>query len=84
VPHGDPTLLFYERRDEPVQGCVLGLEKREYSRATTAQKCVRAGGKHNDLENVASPSAIIHFRNAWQFFPSAIISRRKRSSMPGN
>jgi alanyl-tRNA synthetase len=52
VPANDPTLLFTNAGDEPVQGPVSGAEKREYSRATTSQKCVRAGGKHNDLENV--------------------------------
>jgi alanyl-tRNA synthetase len=52
VPHGDPTLLFTNAGMNQFKDVFLGLEKREYSRATTAQKCVRAGGKHNDLENV--------------------------------
>jgi alanyl-tRNA synthetase len=52
VPHGDPTLLFTNAGMNQFKDLFLGLEKREYSRATTAQKCVRAGGKHNDLENV--------------------------------
>jgi alanyl-tRNA synthetase len=52
VPHGDPTLLFTNAGMNQFKDVFLGLEKRDYSRATTAQKCVRAGGKHNDLENV--------------------------------
>ena len=52
VPHGDPTLLFTNAGMNQFKDLFLGLEKRDYVRATTAQKCVRAGGKHNDLENV--------------------------------
>ena len=52
VPHGDPTLLFTNAGMNQFKNVFLGLEKRDYVRATTAQKCVRAGGKHNDLENV--------------------------------
>ncbi|MGB9462101.1 MAG: alanine--tRNA ligase-related protein, partial [Candidatus Acidiferrum sp.] len=52
VPHGDPTLLFTNAGMNQFKDVFLGLEKREYNKATTAQKCVRAGGKHNDLENV--------------------------------
>jgi len=52
VPHGDSTLLFTNAGMNQFKDVFLGLEKREYDKATTAQKCVRAGGKHNDLENV--------------------------------
>ena len=52
VPANDPTLLFTNAGMNQFKDVFLGLEKREYSRATTSQKCVRAGGKHNDLENV--------------------------------
>ncbi|MGH9675520.1 MAG: alanine--tRNA ligase, partial [Candidatus Acidiferrum sp.] len=52
VPHGDPTLLFTNAGMNQFKDVFLGLEKRDYKTATTAQKCVRAGGKHNDLENV--------------------------------
>jgi len=52
VPADDPTLLFANAGMNQFKDVFLGLEKRDYSRATTAQKCVRAGGKHNDLENV--------------------------------
>jgi alanyl-tRNA synthetase len=52
VPANDPTLLFTNAGMNQFKDLFLGAEKREYSRATTSQKCVRAGGKHNDLENV--------------------------------
>nr|WP_253339721.1 alanine--tRNA ligase [Neisseria sp. HSC-16F19] len=52
VPHDDPTLLFTNAGMNQFKDVFLGFDKRAYSRATTAQKCVRAGGKHNDLENV--------------------------------
>jgi alanyl-tRNA synthetase len=52
VPTNDPTLLFTNAGMNQFKDVFLGLEKRDYSRATTCQKCVRAGGKHNDLENV--------------------------------
>ncbi|MGA9041987.1 MAG: alanine--tRNA ligase [Terriglobales bacterium] len=52
VPQNDPTLLFTNAGMNQFKDVFLGLEKREYNRATTSQKCVRAGGKHNDLENV--------------------------------
>jgi alanyl-tRNA synthetase len=52
VPHNDPTLLFTNAGMNQFKDLFLGAEKRDYSRATTSQKCVRAGGKHNDLENV--------------------------------
>src|SRR3974390_904263 len=52
VPHSDPTLLFTNAGMNQFKDLFLGLDKRDYSRATTSQKCVRAGGKHNDLENV--------------------------------
>ncbi|PRX09951.1 UNVERIFIED_ORG: alanyl-tRNA synthetase [Martelella mediterranea] len=52
VPHNDPTLMFTNAGMVPFKNVFTGLENRPYSRATTAQKCVRAGGKHNDLDNV--------------------------------
>ena len=52
VPHNDPTLLFTNAGMNQFKDCFLGMEKRDYVRATSSQKCVRAGGKHNDLENV--------------------------------
>ncbi len=52
VPQNDPTLMFTNSGMVPFKNVFTGLEKRDYTRATSAQKCVRAGGKHNDLDNV--------------------------------
>ncbi len=52
VPHNDPTLMFVNSGMVQFKNVFTGKEKRDYTRATTSQKCVRAGGKHNDLENV--------------------------------
>ena len=52
VPHNDPTLMFANSGMVQFKNVFLGAEHRDYKRATTAQKCVRAGGKHNDLDNV--------------------------------
>ena len=52
VPRNDPTLLFTNAGMVQFKNVFTGVEKRDYTRATTAQKCVRAGGKHNDLETV--------------------------------
>ncbi|ABB30447.1 alanyl-tRNA synthetase [Geobacter metallireducens RCH3] len=52
IPHNDPTLLFANAGMNQFKDCFLGMEDRGYTRATSSQKCVRAGGKHNDLENV--------------------------------
>src|SRR5438552_15387846 len=52
VPHNDPTLLFTNAGMVQFKNVFTGAEQRSYKRATSAQKCVRAGGKHNDLENV--------------------------------
>jgi alanyl-tRNA synthetase len=62
VPANDPTLLFANAGMNQFKDVFLGLEKREYSRACSSQKCVRAGGKHNDLENVG------HTRRHHTFF----------------
>ena len=52
IPENDATLLFANAGMNQFKNVFLGLEKRDYNRAVTSQKCVRAGGKHNDLENV--------------------------------
>src|ERR1700753_3474519 len=52
VPAHDPTLLFTNAGMNQFKDVFLGIDRRDYNRATTSQKCVRAGGKHNDLENV--------------------------------
>ncbi|MEO1749426.1 MAG: alanine--tRNA ligase-related protein, partial [Pseudomonadota bacterium] len=52
VPQNDPTLMFTNAGMVQFKNVFTGLEKRDFNRATTSQKCVRAGGKHNDLDNV--------------------------------
>src|SRR6202521_3959189 len=52
IPHNDPTLLFTNAGMNQFKDCFLGMEKRDYVRACSSQKCVRAGGKHNDLDEV--------------------------------
>ena len=61
VPHDDPTLLFTNAGMNQFKDVFLGLSKRDYTRATTSQKCIRAGGKHNDLENVGHTSRHLTF-----------------------
>jgi len=56
IPRNDPTLLFTNAGMVQFKDVFLGLDKRDYKRATSSQKCVRAGGKHNDLENVGYTS----------------------------
>jgi alanyl-tRNA synthetase len=65
IPQDDPTLLFTNAGMVQFKRTFLGEEKRDYLRATTSQKCVRAGGKHNDLENVGLYGAASYlFRDA--------------------
>ena len=61
IPHGDPTLLFTNAGMNQFKNVFLGLEKRDYNRAVTCQKCMRAGGKHNDLENVGKTARHLTF-----------------------
>src|SRR5438034_3740405 len=61
VPGDDPTLLFTNAGMNQFKDCFLGREQRDYARATTSQKCVRAGGKHNDLENVGRTARHLTF-----------------------
>ncbi|MCB0413905.1 MAG: alanine--tRNA ligase, partial [Bdellovibrionales bacterium] len=56
IPQNDPTLLFNNAGMNQFKNVFLGIESRDYQRAVSAQKCVRAGGKHNDLENVGFTS----------------------------
>ena len=84
VPQNDPTLLFTNAGMNQFKDVFLGLEKRDYTRATTSQKCVRAGGKHNDLENVGFTNRHHTFSRCWAIFPSATTSKKTPSPTPGN
>ena len=83
VPQEDPTLLFINAGMVQFKRVFLGEEKRNYVRATTSQKCVRAGGKHNDLENVGYTARHHTFFEMLVIFHSAIISRKAPSILPG-
>src|SRR5271163_1969198 len=61
VPHEDPTLLFTNAGMNQFKDVFLGKSKREYNRATSSQKCIRVGGKHNDLDNVGHTARHITF-----------------------
>src|SRR3981189_1584773 len=84
VPANDPTLLFTNAGMNQFKDVFLGLEKRDYSRATTSQKCVRAGGKHNDLDNVGFTNRHTRFSRCWEIFPLATTSRKTLSLTRGN
>ena len=60
VPDNDPTLMFANSGMVQFKNIFTGKETRDYKRATTAQKCVRAGGKHNDLENVGYTTCLLY------------------------
>jgi hypothetical protein len=79
----DPTLLFTNAGMVQFKRTFLGEEKRDYVRATTSQKCVRAGGKHNDLENVGYTARHHTFFEMLGNFSSATISRKRPSISPG-
>ncbi|HRD55569.1 MAG TPA: alanine--tRNA ligase-related protein, partial [Parachlamydiaceae bacterium] len=61
IPHDDPTILFTNAGMNQFKDVFLGETKRDYTRAATSQKCVRVGGKHNDLENVGHTSRHLTF-----------------------
>ena len=84
VPANDPTLLFTNSGMVQFKNCFTGLERRDYTRATTAQKCVRAGGKHNDLDNVGYTARHHTFFEMLGTFPLATISNPMRSPSHGN
>ena len=84
VPRNDPTLMFANSGMVQFKNVFTGQEKRPYVRATTAQKCVRAGGKHNDLDNVGSPRGTTPSSRCWGTSALATTSKRMRSPTPGS
>ena len=84
VPADDPTLLFTNAGMVQFKRVFQGLERRDYRRAVTCQKCVRAGGKHNDLEQVGHTARHHTFFEMLGNFSSGTTSSRRRSSMPGS
>ena len=84
IPQNDPSLLFTNAGMVQFKDTFLGDEKRSYNRATTSQRCVRAGGKHNDLENVgytARHHTFFEMMGSWSFgADSASVSERFRTS----
>jgi alanyl-tRNA synthetase len=83
VPHNDPTLMFVNAGMVPFKNVFTGLETRPYTQATSSQKCVRAGGKHNDLDNVGYTARHHTFSKCSGISRSAIISRTAQSSWRG-
>ena len=84
VPRNDPTLMFTNAGMVQFKNVFTGLEKRDYKRAVTAQKCVRAGGKHNDLDNVGYTARHLTFSRCSAISRSATTSRTSPSSWPGS
>lgn len=84
VPHNDPTLLFTNAGMNQFKDVFLGLDKRNYSRATTSQRCVRAGGKHNDWKTSVTPRVTIPSSKCWATSASATISNTMPFSLHGN
>jgi alanyl-tRNA synthetase len=83
VPQNDPTLMFANSGMVQFKNLFTGAETRDYVRATTAQKCVRAGGKHNDLENVGYTARHHTFFEMLGNFSFGDYSRKMRSSLHG-
>jgi len=76
VPHNDPTLMFTNAGMVQFKNAFTGVEKRRHPRATSSQKCVRAGGKHNDLDNVGYTARHHTFFEMLGNFPLATTSRK--------
>jgi len=84
VPGNDPTLMFTNSGMVQFKDVFLGSDKRSYVRAASVQACLRAGGKHNDLENVGYTARHHTFSRCWATGVLATISSASRSPGPGN
>ena len=84
VPQNDPTLMFTNSGMVQFKNVFTGLESRDYSTAVTSQKCVRAGGKHNDLENVGYTARHHTFSRCLVISALAITSRNRQSRRHGS
>ena len=78
VPQNDDTLLFANAGMNQFKNIFLGLEQTDLKRACSVQKCVRAGGKHNDLENVGYTAGTLLFLKCWVTLVLVIISKSKQ------
>jgi len=83
IPANDETLLFTNAGMVQFKDVFLGSDKRPYKRATTTQRCIRAGGKHNDLENVGYTLSTILFLKCWAILVLEIILKKKQFNLPG-
>ena len=83
VPAEDPTLLFTNAGMVQFKDVFLGVEKRNYTRAVSSQRCVRAGGKHNDLENVGYTKRHHTFFEMLGNFSFGIILKERQLHLPG-
>ncbi len=84
VPGNDPTLLFTNAGMVQFKDVFLGDDRRDYNRAVSSQRCVRAGGKHNDLENVGYTARHHTFFECWVTSVSAITLNMTPLPLPGN
>lgn len=84
VPDNDPTLLFTNAGMVQFKDVFLGQDKRPYLRATSSQRCVRAGGKHNDLENVGYTARHHTFLRCWETLVLAITLSFMQFNLRGN
>ena len=84
VPHNDKTLLFTNSGMVPFKDVFSGAEKRPYKRAASCQRCVRAGGKHNDLENVGYTARHHTFFEMLGNFSLVTILRKTLLNLPGS